>query len=181
MKTSFVALLTMAAGAIAGPIAVPRDTVTEVTTQGPVTFVTLTESVRTYTAQINKTLETVPENPTVEAQTKVITTLTPQIEGITDLLIKATKAATSKDFLSGVTGDTLSAVLSLVNEVVYTVKAIIAKLGLDGVLQLVQPLILALGGLVRSLNLVVDGLLIVVQGILNTVLSTVAGLLATLI
>ncbi|KAG6361251.1 hypothetical protein INS49_009475 [Diaporthe citri] len=177
MKTSFVALLTMAVGAFAGPIAVQRDT--EV--QAPVTFVTLTESVRTYTAQINRTLETVPEHPTVEAQTKVITTLTPQIEGITDLLLKATKAATSKDFLSGVTGDTLSAVLSLVNEVVYTVKAVIAKLGLDGVLQLVQPLILALGGLVRSLNLVVDGLLIVVQGILNTVLSTVASLLTTLI
>lgn len=126
MKTSFVALLTMAVGAFAGPIAVPRDT--EV--QAPVTFVTLTQSVRTYTAQINKTLETVPENPTVQAQTQVITTLTPQIEGITDLLLKATKVATSKDFLTGVTGDTLSAVLSLVNEVVYTVKAIITKLGL---------------------------------------------------
>lgn len=86
---------------------------------------------------IDKTLETVPENPTVEAQTKVITTLTPQIEGITDLLVKATKAATSKDFLSGVTGDTLSAVLSLVNEVVYTVKAIIAKLGLGKSHQLI--------------------------------------------
>lgn len=177
MKTSFVALLTMAVGAFAGPIAVQRDT----QVQAPVTFVTLTESVRIYTAQINKTLETVPENPTVEAQTKVITTLTPQIEGITDLLVKATKAATSKDFLAGVTGDTLSAVLSLVNEVVYTVKAVIEKLGLDGVLQLVQPLILALGGLVRSLNLVVDGLLIVVQGILHTVLSAVANLLTTLL
>lgn len=60
MKTSFVALLTMAAGAIAGPIAVQRDTVTEVTTQGPVTFVTLTESVRTYTAQISKAPDSCP-------------------------------------------------------------------------------------------------------------------------
>lgn len=51
MKTSFVALLTMAAGVFAGPINVQRD-ITEV--QGPVTFVTLTESVRTYTAQISK-------------------------------------------------------------------------------------------------------------------------------
>lgn len=42
----------------------------------------------------------------------------------------ATKVATSKDFLTGVTGDTLCAVLSLVNEVVYTVKAVIEKLGL---------------------------------------------------
>lgn len=50
MKTSFVALLTMAVGAFAGPIAVQRDT--EV--QAPVTFVTLTESVRTYTTQISK-------------------------------------------------------------------------------------------------------------------------------
>lgn len=52
MKTSFVALLTMAVGAFAGPIAVQRDTVTDV--QGTITFVTLTESVRTYTAQISK-------------------------------------------------------------------------------------------------------------------------------
>ncbi|KAL1846854.1 hypothetical protein Daus18300_014139 [Diaporthe australafricana] len=177
MKTSFVALLTLAASAFASPIAVQRDT--EV--QAPVTFVTLTESVRTYTLSINQTLATVEENPTVEAQTKVIATLTPKIEGLTDLLVKATKAATSKDFLSGVTGDTLSAVLSLVNEIVYTVKAVISKLGLDGVLALVQPLILALGGLVRSLNLVVDGLLVIVQGILNTVLATVANLLTTLL
>ncbi|KAG8169590.1 hypothetical protein KVR01_000335 [Diaporthe batatas] len=177
MKTSFVALLTMAVGAFASPIAVQRDTEVQV----PITFVTLTESVRTYTAQINKTLETVPENPTVQAQINVVTTLTPQIEGITDLLLKATKAATSKEFLTGVTGDTLSAVLGLVNEVVYTVKALIQKLGLDHVIQLIQPLILALGGLVRALNLVVDGLLIIVQGILNTVLNTVANLLTTLI
>lgn len=136
MKTSFVALLTMAAGAFAGPIAVQRDT-QEV--QSAVTFVTLTESVRTYTAQINKTLETVPENPTVAVQTNIITTLTPPIEGLTDLLVKATKAATSKDFLSGVTGDTLSAVLSLVNEIVYTVKAIITKLGLGKSLAKYQP------------------------------------------
>lgn len=128
MKTSFVALLTMAAGAFAGPIAVQRDT--QEVQQTAVTFVTLTESVRTYTTQINKTLETVPENPTSAVQISVITSLTPQIEGITDLLVKATKAATSKDFLTGVTGDTLSAVLSLVNEIVYTVKAIITKLGL---------------------------------------------------
>jgi hypothetical protein len=50
MKTSFVALLTMAVGAFAGPIAVQRDT----QVQAPVTFVTLTESVRIYTAQISK-------------------------------------------------------------------------------------------------------------------------------
>lgn len=152
----------------------------------------------------DQTLATVEENPTVDAQTEVIATLTPKIEGITDLLVKATKAATSEDFLAGVTGDSLSAVLSLVNEIVYTVKAVISKLGLgesppttwqylplserrlltrpsDAVLALVQPLILALGGLVRSLNLVVDGLLIIVQGILSTVLSTVANLLTTLL
>lgn len=50
MKTSFVALLTMAVGAFAGPIAVQRDTQVETS----ITFVTLTESVRTYTAQISK-------------------------------------------------------------------------------------------------------------------------------
>ncbi|KKY39101.1 hypothetical protein UCDDA912_g00903 [Diaporthe ampelina] len=177
MKTSFVALLTMAVGAFAGPIAVQRDT--EV--QAPVTFVTLTESVRTYTAQINKTLETVSENPTVEAQTEVIATLTPQIEGITDLLLQATKSATSEDFLTGVTGDSLSAVLSLVNEIVYTVKAVVATLGIDDVLDLVQPLILSLGGVVRSLNLVVDGLLDIVEGTLDTALSTVSDLLAGLL
>lgn len=61
MKTSFVALLTMAVGAFASPIAaVQRDT--EV--QGPVTFVTLTESVRTYTAQISKAAPT-PFFPTL--------------------------------------------------------------------------------------------------------------------
>lgn len=49
MKTSFVALLTMAVGAFAGPIAVQRDTEVQ-----SITFVTLTESVRTYTAQISK-------------------------------------------------------------------------------------------------------------------------------
>ena len=50
MKTSFVALLTMAVGAFASPIAaVQRDTEVQ-----SITFVTLTESVRTYTAQISK-------------------------------------------------------------------------------------------------------------------------------
>lgn len=53
MKTSFVALLTMAVGAFASPIAaVQRDTEVQVT------FVTLTESVRTYTAQISKAAPT---------------------------------------------------------------------------------------------------------------------------
>ncbi|POS77368.1 hypothetical protein DHEL01_v204247 [Diaporthe helianthi] len=178
MKTSFVALLTMAVGAFAGPVAVPRDTHVQTTS---ITFITLTESVRTYTAQINKTLEVVPMHPTLEVQAKVIATLTPQIEGITDLLLQGAKAATSKEFLVGVTGDTLSAVLALVTEVVYTVKAVIEKLGLDACLVLVQPLILALGCLVRALSLVVDGLLIVVQGLLHTVLRTVANLLTTLL
>ncbi|KAI3395180.1 hypothetical protein diail_1674 [Diaporthe ilicicola] len=180
MKTSFVALLTMAASAFASPIIAQRDTEVQ-SVQTSINFVTLTQSIRTYTSSINETLATVEENPTSAVQTQVITTLTPQIEGITDLLQKATKAATSEDFLIGVTGDTLSAVLSLVNEIVYTVKAIITKLGLDGVLALVQPLILALGGLVRSLNLVVDGLLVIVQGILTSVLSVVANLLTTLL
>lgn len=49
MKTSFVALLTMAVGAFAAPAAVQRDTEVQ-----SITFVTLTESVRTYTAQISK-------------------------------------------------------------------------------------------------------------------------------
>lgn len=59
MKTSFVALLTMAVGAFASPIAaVQRDTEVQVT------FVTLTESVRTYTAQISKAAPT-PFLPTL--------------------------------------------------------------------------------------------------------------------
>lgn len=51
MKTSFVALLTMAASAFASPVNVQRDTAVQT-----ITFVTLTESVRTYTAQISKAL-----------------------------------------------------------------------------------------------------------------------------
>lgn len=57
MKTSFVALLTLAASAIASPINVQRDT--EV--QAPVTFVTLTESIRTYTSSISKAVHFPPQ------------------------------------------------------------------------------------------------------------------------
>jgi hypothetical protein len=63
MKTSFVALLTMAVGAFAAPAAVAQRQADVSQVQAPVTFVTLTESVRTYTAQISKAAPATP--PTV--------------------------------------------------------------------------------------------------------------------
>lgn len=69
-------------------------------------------------------------NPTIEIQTTVIDTLGPKLEGITDLLHAATKAAAQPAFWDGEKDQLLVKVTALVFEIVYTVKAIIAKLGL---------------------------------------------------
>ncbi|KUI69439.1 hypothetical protein VM1G_05367 [Cytospora mali] len=185
MKAVFVTILSLAASAFASPVVsnAQRDVVVgqvqEV--QKTLTITTLTQQVQTYTASINETVLSVAENPTVEVQTTVINTLAPKIEGITDLLHSATKAAAQPEFWEGETDQLVSKVTALVFEIVYTLKALIVKLGLSGLLIYVRPLIIALGGLVRSLDIVVDGLLITVQGILDTVLNVVANTLVSLI
>ncbi|KAK7747411.1 hypothetical protein SLS53_001666 [Cytospora paraplurivora] len=185
MKAVFVSLLTLAAGAFASPVvaanaAIQRDTTTTVTKN--VTITSVTENIRTYTSSINETVVEAPTNPTTEERNTIIVNIAPKIEAITDILTVATKAASSTDFWKGVPQSSLLAdVLALVYEIVYTVKALIVKLGITGLLVYLQPLFLALGGLVRALDIVVDGLLVTVQGILDTVLSAVASILVGLL
>ncbi|ROW07524.1 hypothetical protein VPNG_07088 [Cytospora leucostoma] len=184
MKAVFVSLLTLAAGAFASPVvaanaALQRDTTT-VTKN--VTITSVTENIRTYTSYINETVVEAPANPTTEERNTIIINIAPKIEAITDILTVATKAASSADFWRGVPQSNLLAdVLALVYEIVFTVKALVVKLGITGLLVYLQPLFLALGGLVRALDLVVDGLLITVQGILDTVLNAVANILVGLL
>lgn len=179
MKAVFVTLLSLAASAFASPVASRDVTVEKV--EKTLTITTLTQQVRTYTSSINETIATVEINPTIEIQTSVIDTLAPKLEGITDLLHAATKAAAKPAFWDGEQDQLLAKVTALVFEIVYTVKAIVAKLGLSGLLVYIRPLLIAVGGLVRSLNILVDGLLLTVQGILDNVLGAVSTTLTTLI
>lgn len=82
------------------------------------------------TRSTDETIATVEVNPTIEIQTSVIDTLAPKLEGITDLLHAATKAAAKPAFWDGEQDQLLAKVTALVFEIVYTVKAIVAKLGL---------------------------------------------------
>ncbi|ROW08485.1 hypothetical protein VMCG_03236 [Cytospora schulzeri] len=179
MKAVFVTLLSLAASAFASPVA-SRDVSVE-KVEKTLTITTLTQQVKSYTSSINETIATVDVHPTIEIQTSLLDTLGPKLEGITDLLHSATKAAAKPAFWDGEKDQLLAKVTALVFEIVYTVKAVIAKLGLSGLLVYVRPLLIAVGGLVRSLDIVVDGLLITVQGILDTVLGAVSNTLSSLI
>lgn len=66
----------------------------------------------------------------MEEQTSAVEEITPALEGITDALYNATKAATSSDFWEGDSSDVVEAVESLVYEIVYTVNAVVVKIGL---------------------------------------------------
>ncbi|KAJ4417135.1 hypothetical protein N0V82_006335 [Gnomoniopsis sp. IMI 355080] len=179
MKTSFVSLLALAAGAFAGRIGTVGSLYERDQT---ITVTTLTETIKTYTSSINSTLASVPENPTAAEQTKAINAIAPKLEEISDVLHTATKASVTTAFLDVDGTDLVSAVEGLVHEIVYTVKAVVEKLGLvNGLLVALKPLFIVLGSLVTSLDTVVSGLLVDVEGILNSVLSIVASVLVTLI
>lgn len=147
MKTSFVSLLALAAGAFAGRIGTVGSLYERDQT---ITVTTLTETVKTYTSSISKfqsrpysttlyafanasqdtTLASLPENPTAAEQTTALNAITPKLEDISDVLHAATKASASTAFLDVDTSDLVSTVEGLVNEIVYTVKAVVEKLGL---------------------------------------------------
>lgn len=76
------------------------------------------------------TLATLPENPTAAEQTTALNAITPKLEEISDVLHTATKASATTAFLDVDGTDLVSTVEGLVNEIVYTVKAVVEKLGL---------------------------------------------------
>lgn len=72
----------------------------------------------------------VDANPTIEISTSVLDIVGPKLEAITDLLHSATKAAAKPAFWEGEKDQLLPKVTALVFEILYTVKALVAKLGL---------------------------------------------------
>lgn len=155
MKAALFSLFSLAAGAFAAHIGqvgviIDRDET--------ITLSTLTETVKTYTSSISKsdllslflslhvvvvrevmltfnfktdtTVVSIAENPTTVEQNAAVEALAPKLEGITDTLHEATKAAATSDFWDVDASELLSTVLALVFEIVYTVQAIVLKLGL---------------------------------------------------
>ncbi|CAN8098171.1 unnamed protein product [Discula destructiva] len=181
MKTSFVSLLTLAVGALAGRSTSFRSVAVR---DQAISASTLTQTVMTYTSSINGTVATLVENPTVAQHTAAIKALTPQLEDVSDLLHSAVKIAVTPAFLDINGTDLIPTVEGLVHELVFTVDGVVAKLGSDdGLLVVLKPLFAVLGSLVTSLDTVVEGLLDDVEGILGSagVLSPVTGVLSSLI
>ncbi|KAF3761663.1 hypothetical protein M406DRAFT_266478, partial [Cryphonectria parasitica EP155] len=130
----------------------------------------------------DSTVVSIAENPTAVEQTAAIKALSPDLEGITDTLHAATKAAATSAFWDIDGTELVSTVLGLVSEIVYTVKSVVAKVGLvDDLQTILQPLLVVLGSLIKSLDLVVGGLLAEVEGLVNSVLGTVSSLLSGLL
>ncbi|EON99220.1 hypothetical protein UCRPA7_5252 [Phaeoacremonium minimum UCRPA7] len=181
MKAVLVTLLALAASALAGPIIAERQLDTQASA-----IDSLTEQIKGYTASINKTTEAAPSNPSLADQNAAAAALAPDFQGITDALNSATTLLSKRDFWveeRGLCDKTclLIKVKILVYEIICTLKFVIIKLGLGCVLLYLKPLIIALSGLIKCLDKVVDGLLFAVKGILDALLGTIAGALLGLL
>ena len=155
---------------------------------------------------IDKTTEAAPSNPSLADQNAAAAALAPDFQGITDALNSATTLLSKRDFWveeRGLCDKTclLIKVKILVYEIICTLKFVIIKLGLGKrsrlvssmswftdpkphvgcVLLYLKPLIIALSGLIKCLDKVVDGLLFAVKGILDALLGTIAGALLGLL
>ncbi|KAK4236007.1 hypothetical protein C8A03DRAFT_45929 [Achaetomium macrosporum] len=186
MKAVFFTLFSLAASALATPLLAQRQLETQADE-----IDRLTELVMSHTANINKTVAAVVDNPTIDQQNAAAAALAPDFQAITDALTQATTAIGSsaaqlivkgRDAAGGCGHDCLlSKVQLLVWEIAFTLKLVIVKLGLACVLVYLQPLLFALVGLVKALDKVVVGLLVVVKSLLTLVLGTVAGALLELL
>ncbi|KAI5866047.1 hypothetical protein GGS23DRAFT_594201 [Durotheca rogersii] len=134
------------------------------------------------TAQINETLIPVRDAAPEEDAKPAAASIAPQLQAISDLLDKSatlTKRAVVESRF--VKADLIKTVSLILWELLGTVKFILLKLGLGPVLFDLLPLVLSLVGLLKSLNLAVDGLLIAVKFIADDLLKAVGlGLLGLL-
>ncbi|SPQ26707.1 49a8c059-71d9-4e07-bbbb-e6b6fd2ee3bf [Thermothielavioides terrestris] len=175
MKAAFFSLFAFAASALASPIIAQRQATVQVDALD-----NLIQLVKGHTANINKTISAVQENPTVEEQTSTAAALLPELQAITEAVQSVTgglvqrQVAVSVDAPEVVDG-VQEKVQELTLEIASTLNAVIAKVGLSSVIAGVTPLLSALLGLAGSIEKVVGGVLAVVKGLLATVLGGVAG------
>ncbi|KAI1324732.1 hypothetical protein F5Y16DRAFT_402143 [Xylariaceae sp. FL0255] len=142
---------------------------------------TLLSSIQAQTAIINNTMASVPSDPTDDQLTASAASIAPQLQAITALLTSANttvagQAPTSKRSPKGFPApppDLIKVVGSILYELLFTTKVILFKLGLGKVVLYLTPLVLAVKGLVFSLDFVVPGLLISVGPIVNQLLTAV--------
>ncbi len=150
----------------------------------------------------DSTLDTVTENP-IDVDVGVdVSQIVPQLEAITDLLKGVNVNVVKRVFVEVSLGklDVIQTVSAIIYEVLFTVTAILSKLGLGtldnattdflpvciyadtgtGVITYLTPVILALKGLVFSLDSVVGGVLAVVGPIVNELLKAVGLVLISL-
>ncbi|KAH6617193.1 hypothetical protein F5144DRAFT_633462 [Chaetomium tenue] len=186
MKASFLALFTFAASALATPLLASRQLESQADELDQ-----LTELVKVHTANINTTTAAVQDNPSLTQQNAAAAALAPDFDAITAALTSATTTLAKRVWTTTTTGGggddacgqdcLIVKVQLLVWEVACTLKFVIVKLGLACVLAWLKPLLLALVGLIKSLDKVVLGVLVLVKSLLTTVLGTVAGALLELI
>ncbi|KAG7286432.1 hypothetical protein NEMBOFW57_008742 [Staphylotrichum longicolle] len=190
MKAAFFALFSFAVSALATPIIAERQLETQANEIDQ-----LTELVKLHTANINKTTTAVQDNPSTEQQNAAAAALAPDFEAITEALKAATTSVAKRGWASLVEARTgggggggacpqdclLIKIQLLVWEIACTLRFVIVKLGLACVLAYLKPLLLALVGLIKSLDKVVVAVLILVKSLLSLVLGAVAALLLELI
>ncbi|KAI1303978.1 hypothetical protein F5Y03DRAFT_179800 [Xylaria venustula] len=174
---SFFAIGSLIAGAIANPIvaanSVEKRQDYDALYDGLSTLLT---NIQAQTAIINSTLDTVPENPTDADTTADAAAIAPQLQTITDLLTAANATVVKRAIADGYhhsKPDLFKVLSAIIYELLFTVKKILFKLGLGKVVIYLTPLVLALKGLVFSLDLVVGGALLAVGAIVNELLKAV--------
>ncbi|KAK3942652.1 hypothetical protein QBC46DRAFT_425795 [Diplogelasinospora grovesii] len=182
MKAAFFALFAFAASGLATPVISQRQVDSQASEIDK-----LMAAVQSHTANINKTTEAVPDSPSLTQQNAAAAALAPDFQALTDALNSATKTLSKREFWAAErsalcdSGCLLVKVKLLVFEIVCTLKFVIVKLGLACVLAYLTPLIIALSGLIKCLDKVVNGLLFAVKGILDSVLGGVAAALLGLL
>ncbi|EGO54284.1 hypothetical protein NEUTE1DRAFT_124565 [Neurospora tetrasperma FGSC 2508] len=182
----FFSFFALAASALATPIAAGNQLESQAAQIDQ-----LTTLVRQHTANMNATAAQYPENPTLAQQQDAADKLKPDFEAVTNALTQATTTLSKREFWTELAArggagfcddDCLKVKIQvLILEITYTVKFLIVKLGLGCLIPLLTPLLLALSGLLRSLDKVVGGVLVLVGGLLHAVLGGLAGGLLGLI
>ncbi|TGJ86915.1 hypothetical protein E0Z10_g1843 [Xylaria hypoxylon] len=180
MKAAFLTFFAIGgfiASAIANPVAVvntveKRQDYSEL----GATLEGLLANIQQQTASINSTLATVPQNPTDAETTADAAKIAPQLQAITDLITAVNSTVVKRAFVESRNygkPDLFKTLSFIIYELLFTVKIILFKLGLGKVVFYLSPLVLALKGLVFSLDFVVGGVLIAVGGIVNELLFAV--------
>ncbi|KAH8878923.1 hypothetical protein GQ53DRAFT_856838 [Thozetella sp. PMI_491] len=169
MKAAIFSLFALVASAIATPLVSERQTDAQ-----EATIEKLSATVQGYTANINKTINALSDNPSLAEQSAAVAAIAPSLQGITDALNGANTAVSKRDSYTTQAKGLLAVVTLLVWEIVGTVKLLLKKIGLGLVLVHLTPLLVSLAGLVKSLDRVVGGLLIAVKVIVDSLLGAVA-------